>query len=64
MHDGRFATLEEVIDHYDHGTKRSATLDPNLAKHFASNGLGLTAEDKAALIAFLRSLTDPSFTAK
>ena len=64
MHDGRFATLEEVIDHYDHGMKRSATLDPNLAKHFASNGLGLTAEDKAALIAFLRSLTDPSFTAK
>jgi len=33
MHDGRFATLEEVIAHYDHGVSKSATLDPNLAKH-------------------------------
>ncbi len=32
MHDGRFQTLDEVITHYSSGIKRSATLDPNLAK--------------------------------
>lgn len=61
MHDGRFATLEEVIDHYDHGLKRSATLDPNLAKHLRYNGLHLSKADKAALIAFLKTLTDEAF---
>lgn len=60
MHDGRFATLEDVIEHYDHGVQRTETLDPNLAKHPAT-GLGLTAEDKAALVAFLKSLTDDDF---
>ena len=60
MHDGRFATLAEVIDHYDHGVHRTATLDPNLAKHPAA-GLGLGAADKAALIAFLHTLTDQAF---
>jgi cytochrome c peroxidase len=57
MHDGRFATLEEVIEHYSSGVQRSATLDPNLAKHPA-NGLNLSATDKAALVAFLKTLTD------
>jgi cytochrome c peroxidase len=61
MHDGRFETLEQVIDHYDHGVERSATLDPNLAKHPAE-GLKLKPEDKAALVAFLKTLTDPAFT--
>lgn len=60
MHDGRFATLEEVINHYDHGVHPSPTLDPNLAKHPAE-GLGLTDENKADLIAFLRTLTDEKF---
>ncbi|HEX2747783.1 MAG TPA: MbnP family protein [Verrucomicrobiales bacterium] len=58
MHDGRFATLEEVVDHYDKGIVRSATLDPNLAKHLSWGGLGLKAEDRKALIAFLRTLTE------
>ncbi len=60
MHDGRFSTLEDVIDHYDHGVQRTATLDPNLSKHPVA-GLGLTAADKAALAAFLRTLTDDAF---
>jgi cytochrome c peroxidase len=60
MHDGRFATLEAVVDHYDGPLHRSATLDPNLAKH-PEKGLGLKPEDKAALVAFLKSLTDESF---
>jgi cytochrome c peroxidase len=57
MHDGRFATLEEVIGHYNRGVKRSPTLDPNLAKHPAS-GLGLSDADVRALVAFLHTLTD------
>ena len=60
MHDGRFKTLEEVVDHYDHGVQRNANLDPNLAKHPAT-GMQLSAEDKAALVAFLRTLTDRAF---
>jgi cytochrome c peroxidase len=60
MHDGRFQTLEQVIDHYDHGIHRSPTLDPNIAKH-PPEGLGLTAEEKAALVAFLKTLTDDAF---
>ena len=57
MHDGRFATLEEVIEHYATGVKRSATLDPNLAKH-PDGGVPLSEADKKALAAFLRTLTD------
>lgn len=63
MHDGRFATLEEVVDHYDHGVQPSATLDPNLAKHLPG-GLKLSAADKAALVAFLKALTDRDFGTK
>lgn len=59
MHDGRFATLEEVIDHYTSGVQSSATLDPSLAKHPAG-GLPLSLADKAALVAFLKTLTEHS----
>jgi cytochrome c peroxidase len=57
MHDGRFQTLEQVVDHYCTGTKRNATLDPNLAKH-PDGGVPLGADDKKALVAFLKSLTE------
>ncbi len=57
MHDGRFATLEEVIAHYSTGVERSPTLDPNLAKH-PDGGLHLSAEDQRALVEFLKTLTD------
>jgi cytochrome c peroxidase len=60
MHDGRFKTLEDVIDHYDHGVVHHPNLDPNLAKHPAQ-GLKLSRQDKAALVAFLKTLTDPAF---
>ena len=60
MHDGRFQTLEAVIEHYDSGLHRSSTLDPNLAKH-PPEGLGLGMEDRNALVAFLKTLTDPQF---
>ena len=60
MHDGRFATLAEVIAHYSSGVEPSETLDPNLAKH-PKGGLQLSEDDQAALVAFLRTLTDPNY---
>ncbi len=60
MHDGRFATLEEVVEHYSTGVQRSDTLDPNLAKH-PEAGLSLTANEKRDLVAFLKTLTDENF---
>jgi cytochrome c peroxidase len=60
MHDGRFRTLDEVVEHYCTGMKRSATLDPNLAKH-PDGGVPLSADDKKALVAFLKTLTDEKF---
>ncbi len=58
MHDGRFTTLEEVIQHYNFGVKRSPTLDPLM-----QNGrfLFLTEDDVQDLIAFLKTLSDPKF---
>jgi cytochrome c peroxidase len=61
MHDGRFRTLEEVVEHYATGVQRSATLDPNLAKH-PDGGVPLSAADKRALVAFLMTLTDERYT--
>jgi cytochrome c peroxidase len=62
MHDGRFKTLEEVIDHYSSGVQRSPTLDPNLAKH-PSEGIQLNRSDKKALVSFLKTLTDTNLPA-
>ena len=55
MHDGRFETLDDVVAHYDHGVTRSPTLDPNLAKH-PESGLHLSADDRRAIVAFLKTL--------
>lgn len=60
MHDGRFKTLEEVVEHYSSGVKRSETLDPNLAKH-PMEGLQLTPDEKRSLVAFLKTLSDEEF---
>ncbi len=60
MHDGRFRTLEDVVRHYSTGIPRSATLDPNLAKH-PDGGVPLSAADQNALVAFLKALTDAKF---
>ena len=60
MHDGRFQTLEEVIEHYNEGIHRTSTLDPNLAKH-PKGGIALSGKDQAALISFLKSLTDKKY---
>lgn len=58
MHDGRFATLEEVIEHYNSGIKHSPTLDPKIKK---PEGLFLTEQEKADLLAYLKALTDDEF---
>ena len=60
MHDGRFSTLEEVINHYSEGLKSSTTIDP-LMKKVNQGGVNLSAEDKADLKAFLLTLTDTAF---
>ncbi|HEV2328326.1 MAG TPA: MbnP family protein [Verrucomicrobiae bacterium] len=61
MHDGRFQTLDEVVEHYCTGIKRSATLDPNLARH-PDGGVPLTTGDKKAILAFLKALTDENYS--
>ncbi len=60
MHDGRFATLDEVIDHYSEGLVNSSTIDP-LLKYVGQGGVQLTPSEKADLKAFLLTLSDQSF---
>ena len=60
MHDGRFKTLDEVIDHYSDGLVHSATIDP-LMKNVDIGGVRLSLSEKAALKAFLLTLSDPDF---
>ncbi|RLD62093.1 MAG: cytochrome-c peroxidase [Bacteroidetes bacterium] len=63
MHDGRFATLEEVIEHYDNGVNpNSPNIDVEMVEDFGG-GLNLTEEQKSDLLAFLKTLTDDSFLA-
>ncbi len=62
MHDGRFATLAEVIDFYDHGVQDGPALDPRLRRGKAPQRLKLSAQDRAALVAFLMTLSDPKLT--
>ena len=59
MHDGRFATLEEVVEHYDSGGKYSTTIDPLMKK--LGIGLQLTNQEKIDLVAYLKTLTDHEF---
>ncbi len=65
MHDGRFATLEEVVEHYNSGIKAHPTLSPALMD---DNGnpvqLNFTNSEKAALVAFLKTLTDHSLSSE
>lgn len=58
MHDGRFTTLEEVIDHYDRGVKNNEFLDSRLKFQGSPMRLNLNLAEKNALIAFLLSMTD------
>ncbi len=53
MHDGRFFTIDQVLEHYNSGIKQHANLDPLL-----NAGLPLTSEDKKNLKRFLETLND------
>jgi cytochrome c peroxidase len=57
MHDGRFATLDDVLDHYAHGIQASSTLDSILPP----DGMALTTEERQAILSFLDALTDEKF---
>jgi cytochrome c peroxidase len=56
MHDGRFNTLLQCINHYRNGVQQSTTLDPLLI-----NGISLTNTEANNLTVFLRTLTDSTF---
>jgi cytochrome c peroxidase len=56
MHDGRFGTLQQCINHYRTGVQQSATLDSQLA-----GGISLTNTEADNLFQFLKTLTDSSF---
>lgn len=64
MHDGRFTTLEQVVEHYSSGVKNHPNLSPQLKLPNGQPRLtNLSAPDKAALVAFLKTLTDVNVTA-
>ncbi|MGV3696712.1 cytochrome-c peroxidase [Flavobacterium sp.] len=56
MHDGRFRSLEAVLDHYSSGIVNSATLDPVL-----TGGIPMTNSEKSKIITFLKTLTDDRY---
>lgn len=59
MHDGRFATLLDVVNFYDHGVQNNPNLDPILrGQNGQPRRLNLTENEKQALVAFLGALTD------
>ena len=60
MHDGRFTTLEEVLEFYSTGLKWSPTVDPNM-KEVLRGGVQLSDRERRQLIAFLHTLTDSAF---
>jgi cytochrome c peroxidase len=53
MHDGRFMTLRQVLDHYSEGIVDSPTLDPSL-----QGGIPLSEAEKSDLLEFLFTLSD------
>ena len=60
MHDGRFTTLEEVIDHYNSGIQNHPNLDdrPRERNNNRAVRMNLSQNEKNALVAFLKTLTD------
>lgn len=63
MHDGRFATLEQVLNHYRFGTHQTPSLAKVLRRPDGQPGLALSDVDLSDLRAFLSTLDDPAFVA-
>ncbi len=61
MHDGRFKTIDDVLDHYQNGVKESATTDPLLYQNNNLTGIPISLSERKAIIAFLEALTDEAF---
>jgi len=61
MHDGRFATLEDVVDHYSEGVQLHPNLNQELRQGNQAMRFNYTADQKAALVAFLKTYTDNEF---
>ena len=62
MHDGRFETLEEVVDFYSEGIKRSVNIDSKMQFAYRG-GANLSVDEKRKIVAFLKTLTDSAFIA-
>ena len=60
MHDGRFLSLEGVLNHYNNEVQHTSGTDPLLLQE-ARPGIRLSADDKIKLILFLKTLDDESF---
>ena len=60
MHDGRFGSLQSVLNFYSNGVQNTANLDPVMQQHEAL-GIPLSQDEKLAIIAFLKTLTDEKF---
>lgn len=56
MHDGRFRTLQQVMEHYSNGNFFTSNIDSSITRN-----VGMTSEQKNDLIAFLKTLTDKTF---
>jgi len=63
MHDGRFQSLEEVVEFYNSGVVHSPTINPFFFNN-AEGGLELSEQDKEDLVNFMKTLTDESFPDK
>lgn len=64
MHDGRLATLEEVVEHYNSGVQNHPNLDNRLRDRRSNQviRMNLSQNEKAGLVAFLKTLTDENFS--
>lgn len=62
MHDGRFASLNDVLNHYSNGIKLHRNLDSKFIKNGQAIKLNLSDFEKDAVIAFLQTLTDKELT--
>ena len=61
MHDGRFETIEEVVEHYSSGIQLHENLDKELKSSNSALKMNFTAQEKLDLIAFLNTFTDIDF---
>lgn len=63
MHDGRFATLEDAVEHYNSGIQAHPNLAPALrTPNGAPVRLNLTEQEKTDLVNFLLTLTDDAIS--